>query len=318
MDRKQIQYVMENRGKKSSKQIAIDLGLKERKVKRYLRSIKEKPRGRVESDVKAEKEPRMAAPLLILSLALIIFGVYANAINGPFIFDDKTLVEQNGSIKDLSNISKFFKTDIFSKDGLRPVSNSYRPMQIISYAVDFFIYGNNPRGFHVTNILLHILNALLIFFVLRKIINNVFIAYFTALLFGIHPVNTPCVTYISGRADLLSITFVLMSLLSYINYNRKKNTVFLILSAVAYFFAILSKEYAIFIMPLVLFIYHITYDKENPFVPLTCLFYSAPPDLVFFYENAGPAGIDSPAARAFSRTACAQGINFPEDPLLRF
>ncbi len=291
MGRKQRQYIIENKGKKSSKQIALDLGLKEKKVKRYLRSIDGKRRDRIEVDITSEKVSWIIVASLLASLALIIFGVYANAINGPFLFDDKALVEQNVFIKDVSNIPNFFKTDIFSSNSSKPVSNSYRPMQIISHAIDFFIYGNNPRGSHVTNILLHILNAVLVFFVIRKIINDIFIAYFTALLFGIHPVNTSCVTYISGRADLLSITFVLISLLSYFNYNRSKNIAFLILSATAYFFAVCSKEYAIFAMPLILFLYHITFDKKNLFMPLTYLFYGVPLAFYFFMRTQALHGL---------------------------
>ncbi len=222
--------------------------------------------------------PKTKQPVLffILLLAVLTFAVYFNALSGPFLFDDIVIVKTNPLIKSLSNVPTFFKTDIFAHDAVSGrLSSSYRPLQTVSYAVDSFVWGNDPRGFHLTNILIHIANALLVFFLLRKIFGDQFFAFFVALLFGIHPANTQSVSYISGRADLISTTFVLAALFTYVDYRKTGRAFFLWSSALAFFAALYSKETVAIVVPLLIVLYEAAFirEKARPLMLITSIPY---------------------------------------------
>jgi len=202
--------------------------------------------------------------LFVLVIAILTFTVYFNGLSGPFLFDDIVLVKTNPLIKSLSNIPVFFKTDIFSHDpASRNISSSYRPLQTVSYAVDSLMWGGDAFGFHLTNVLIHIFNALLVFFLLKKIFGDRYFAFFIALLFGIHPVNTQSVTYISGRADLLSTMFSLLSLYAYVNYRKTQKTPFLWYSGIAFLAALYSRETSGIVVPLLIALYEVVFMAEK-------------------------------------------------------
>lgn len=215
--------------------------------------------------------------ILIILLIGIVAAIYMNSLGGPFLFDDNVLVKNNPSIETLSNIPNFFKTDIWAYNiDVKPISNSYRPMQFVTYAIDFFLWGDDPKGFRFTNVLLHLFNVLLVFSLVKKIFNNKFIPFFISLLFGIHPANTACVSYISGRADVLVATFMLLSIISYIDYTKNKRVYFLLFSVLSYLFAVYSKEYAILAVPFILFLYNTIFDRKIIFKIRTYIFYILP------------------------------------------
>lgn len=204
--------------------------------------------------------------ILISLLAVAVFVVYANSLPGPFLFDDELLVKSNPLITSFSNIPVFFKTDIFahSTEGL-PQSNSYRPLQTLTYAVDFFLWGDDPMGFHITNVLIHIVNTFLVLLLAQKIFKDLFLALFVSALFGLHPVNTQCVSYIAGRADLLTAAFMFISILLYVDYSETNKNRFLAASTLSYLCAVYSKEYAAFAVPALIFLYNTVFDSKNVF-----------------------------------------------------
>ncbi len=120
--------------------------------------------------------------------------------------------------------------------------------------VDYKLWTFDSRGYHLTNILLHIFNSLLLYGLVLRFFKKRKIALVVASLFVIHPINSGAVSYISGRADLLAGFFSFISLILFFNFldNHKNNA--LILSALAFIAAILSKEIAL-IVPLLLLAY---------------------------------------------------------------
>ena len=81
----------------------------------------------------------------------------------------------------------------------------------ISYAIDYNFWGLNPIGYHIVNILLHTLNAILIYIIAKQLIENKIIALLSSLFFAVHPVHVESVTWLSGRKDVLSMSFFLGS-----------------------------------------------------------------------------------------------------------
>jgi len=150
------QYILENAQKLSVDQIAKDLNLRMRTVKKFLN----------EENMKQEQVPReRAVPLPLLSrkwviavvFSLIVLGLcnYTNSINNPFIWDDFNFIERNPNIRSWQNIPAILKENVTS-GVIQKESSSYRPLQMLTYLADYSIWRLDPKGYHLTNIFLHL------------------------------------------------------------------------------------------------------------------------------------------------------------------
>ncbi len=192
---------------------------------------------------------------------IIIFGfiVYCNSLNGQFIWDDECLIKDNRYIKSL-----FYIKDIFTQHigaGAYVEHNFYRPLQLVSYLIDYSLWGENVIGYHLVNLSLHICVALAVYKLIGAIFSVRLLSFLTSLLFIIHPIHTEAVAYISGRADSLAALFTLLCFIFYIKQtggSRVKTYILLILSYIA---ALLSKEYTL-IIPLLLIGYNYIFSKK--------------------------------------------------------
>ncbi|MCB9747121.1 MAG: tetratricopeptide repeat protein [Candidatus Omnitrophica bacterium] len=131
------------------------------------------------------------------------------------------------------------------------VISTYIPLTIFSFNLEHSLFGMNPFFFHLNNILLHIGCCLLIFFLILKLRFSPFCAFFTALIFGIHPIHVESVAWITERKDVLYGFFYLLSILCYLNYLEKKEIKFYLLSLFFAIVSILSKAMALS-LPLIL------------------------------------------------------------------
>lgn len=189
---------------------------------------------------------------LFCLLLLVTFYIYSPSLQNYFIWDDTHLIVNDPIIKSFKNFAEAFKNNLYPEVG---GSNFYRPLQTVSFMLDYSIWGLNPFGYHLTNLLLHLFNILLVYFLINRIFGNPDISFLTSLIFAIHPVNTEAVTYIAGRADPLSAFFFLSAFLLYARYkadDRKPAPLFF--SVALFMLALLTKE-AVLIFPLVLILY---------------------------------------------------------------
>jgi tetratricopeptide (TPR) repeat protein len=184
----------------------------------------------------------------IILIILLGFLVYLPSFSVPFIWDDGILIVDNPLIQDMRFLPRLFS------EGLTVGTGFYRPLQAVSNMLDFRIWGNYAAGFHSTNILLHILCAALLFILFSRLFDNERVAFLSALVFLLHPVNVETVTYISGRADSLMAVFLLLSFIKYLrSYAASLRNRALIYSTLFFICALLSKELAlvgIFVFPL--------------------------------------------------------------------
>lgn len=201
------------------------------------------------------RKKSFAATIFLISAGAI---VYFNSLCNPFIWDDVGLIVKNPVIKSPSNFTSLFEHGLF-EHAVSDV-NVYRPIQALSYTIDYSVYGLNPIGYHFGNIILHTLNAIFLFFIFKRHTLDVKVPLIATLLFIIHPIHTQAVTYISGRADLLMSFFILASFWLYIKSRANINDIAFLTSLLLFVLALLSKEAAI-IFPCVLFIYHILFLK---------------------------------------------------------
>lgn len=181
----------------------------------------------------------------VFVLALILsFLVFGNGITGDFVFDDVTVVQNRG---DLTNPGNFFNLFVSPYHQNSPRSGLYRPFTMATYSLNHNIFGSSPVGFHVVNIIIHALNSFLVFWLVVWFLKSRPIAYISSLLFLLHPIHTEAVTSIVGRAELLAFFWSLITI-----YLLSKNDK--ILAAVAFLFALMSKEIALMVLPVIFYL----------------------------------------------------------------
>lgn len=202
--------------------------------------------------------------LFYLIVAVVSFFVYYNSLNNDFVFDDESVVQNNTSIQTLSNIPKFFTAE----EGFHKViGRYYRPVVSSLYAADYALWGLKPFGFHLTNVIIHVIASLLLLMILLKLFGDfkygLLSALIGALIFAVHPIHTEAVTWISGRTDSLTTLFFFLAFLFYIKYSEEGNKKsFLIIAVIAYFAGLLSKE-MIVTTPILMFLYDYFFKKRE-------------------------------------------------------
>jgi hypothetical protein len=208
-------------------------------------------------------KPRHSAA--ILTLFAITFLLYASTIRNGFIFswDDYDYVVNNRFIQGFSfdNISAVFS---------RFFVGNYAPIHLLSYMLDYQLWGMNPAGYHFVNILLHALNGILLYWIFLKMEFSKLPALFGASLFVLHPVQVESVAWVAERKNLLSMLFFLLSLLTYIDYRQTSTgrVRYYVLSMVFLVCALLSKSAAV-IFPAIIICYDYSYCRETRTLRLT-------------------------------------------------
>ena len=175
----------------------------------------------------------------IVIVSISTFIVYYPSLFGAFTnWDDLVYVKENPYIKSLSfeNIKGMFSNNYMG---------NYHPLSMLSLAFDYLIFKLNPFGYHLTNLFLHILNSVLVLYLIRKLTKNIMVAAFAALIFGVHAFHVESVAWISERKDVLYTFFYLLSILAYLEYTVKAGTKELILSLFLFLLACLAKGQAV-------------------------------------------------------------------------
>ncbi len=152
------------------------------------------------------------APMLVVIATMI---PYAASLHNSFVgWDDPMLIINNPIIKafTLSTITQAFTS--FDPE-------LYVPLTTITYQINHLIAGLNPFVYHLTNLILHIGNALLVLWIARLLNLNRWAALFIALIFAVHPINVEAVVWASARKDVLSAFFLLSSIGAYLRYTNE-------------------------------------------------------------------------------------------------
>lgn len=258
MKQEERKYILENAGKMSVQDIARDLGIKEKKVRKFLDS-QENQKSHSASTDKTKALPSKATLIAIGLIVLLGFVIYANSLDGEFLWDDYHLVKNNTYIRDWSSVLNIFTQHVGA--GASRMYHFYRPVQIFSYALDYSLWGSNVIGYHLTNVILHILVALSLYWLITILFGDRRLSLITSLFFIAHPIHTEAISYISGRPDPLAALFLLLTLIFYIKDLGEKKTLYLVLGAFSYSLALLSRE-ASLILPLLLLLYHAAFKRR--------------------------------------------------------
>ena len=230
--------------------------------------------------------------IFLVILSCICLVIYAAYLNNGFVFDDKVLVEANPLIKSAHLLPNVFKTGIYDYwAGSQPYDRMYRPLQMLSYYLDYNLWGLNPAGFRLSNILLHLFNSILVFYLLILLFNNKLLAASSSLLFLVHPVHVSTVAYISSRADLLSAFFILACCILFLKFLDSKSLLIYFLSILAAALAFLSRENALLIIIFLTLIILASTKKGAKFKYLSGFFVLSAVYLAVRFIIFGPSGL---------------------------
>jgi len=163
-------------------------------------------------------------------VAVISVVVFINCLANGWVFDDYLHVLDPPDLRSLSNVFTLL--------------GHYRPLRDISYAFDFWLWGESTVGFHFTNVALHSVNALLVFVLCYRLLKDVPAAVLAALIFALHPIQTDSVAYVSGRRDILFSLFYLLAFHFYLAYRKRRSGKMLCLTMGCWVLSLMSKEMA--------------------------------------------------------------------------
>lgn len=177
------------------------------------------------------------APYSLVLLAALVFAVYANTLAVPFVFDDFAAIVENPFVRDPSLLCHPEQAALPGEQGLSLVMLRMRPVGVMSFALNAAVHGITPAGFHLVNILIHLLNTFLVYAVVLELFRTPFlrtgaavrnartIGLFAAALFAVHPVQTQAVTYIVQRFTSLATMFYLFSFYSFLRWRASRRAV---------------------------------------------------------------------------------------------
>ena len=177
---------------------------------------------------------RGVRPVLLL-LALLTIAVYGNSLANGFVWDDEFIIVNDPAVRDLSRATAL----MLSPDVVKPY---YRPLNRASYRLDYQLFGMRPAGFHAVNVVIHVLNVLLLYLLGLRLFSGAASAALAAALFAVHPVNAEAVNFLSARNTLLSLFFVLSSILVFHQGLTRGSWGRLVVSGLLWFLGLLSKE----------------------------------------------------------------------------
>ena len=221
--------------------------------------------------------------ILIFLLSLIYF----NSLKNGYHFDDYHHIVDNPHLKNIRNISSFFvDTTKFSKTGWQ---NHYRPLLLVTYALNYYYGRLQPAGYHVVNLAFHVGSAFLVFLIVEVMLISptlslplqggvkkgggsqsstvYFIPLVSALIFAVHPFNSEVVNYISARSSVMSAFFYLLAFYFWVKFREKgvgkedvPSTVYYIVSLLVFLLGMLTKEVVI-TLPVMLWLYDLYFYR---------------------------------------------------------
>jgi protein O-mannosyl-transferase len=198
----------------------------------------------------------------ICGILLFTGLLYRGSLKGEFLsYDDTDNIVNNPVIRQLSfeSLPRFFSSGKLYM---------FTPVTFISYALDYKMHGFDPFYFRLTNLLLHLLNIILVLLLSAQLLKKLHPALLLDFLFAVHPANVDSVAWISGRSNLLSALFFLLTLISYMKYVQQNKPVFLLISVVTFIFSLLSKSSGVMLPFTLLLIDFLQHRKLSPRVVL--------------------------------------------------
>lgn len=257
------------------------------------------------SEISAGKAGRTVFLHLVLIVSVSV-ALFANTLNNQFVWDDWGFLLATDSYRSLNIVSLLTSPG----NGVE-----YLPVRDLSYVIDTVLWGGNPFGFHLTNLILYALNCVAVYFLANSACALLTgggnadpaparrVALVTSLLFALHPIHSEAVSFITGRNTLLSGLFTFWSAQRFMHYLMaadQKSWRNLLLSFALYLLAIFSKGTSIFlpVMLAALVPFGRGDVKMRRYVTLTPFFFAAAAAFFLFTSIARKSGVIDPVMAA--------------------
>ncbi len=213
-------------------------------------------------------------PYLVAALlCAIVLCIFGNSLVNGFVWDDADIIVGRTWDSSFSRFNVAFNRDVrnlplfftSADTAFSETTPYYRPLNRITYLIDYLLWGLRPAGYHLTSIVLHAAAVALFFFVVYRRWGSPATAFVAAALFAVHPANAEAVNFISARNNILCGVFYLAGLLSYLHFARQGSSGGLVAGGFFTTAALLSKEMAV-TMPLVVLIFLPGEEKRRKFI----------------------------------------------------
>jgi len=206
---------------------------------------------------------------LLIIICLLGGGIYSNALQSPFQFDDIGFIVNNPNIKDLVNFEAIWNT----------LRQKTRAVGFYTFALNYHFHGLDVFGYHLVNVMIHLINTILVWWFVQLIFTTTRmkgeniaryqnpISLLTALLFLAHPIQTQAVTYITQRFACLATCFYLLSVCFYMKgrlttAHLGKSIFYFLLSAVSCLLGMFTKE-IVFTLPFIIILSEFTFLRQE-------------------------------------------------------
>jgi len=162
--------------------------------------------------------------LILGTLALVFLTIlaYWPVLNGSsgFIWDDDGHVTANTALHDATGLASIWTwgPHAFFNHSVKPATQQYYPATFTSFWIEYQLWQNQPTGYHITNVALHLISSLLLWRILQRLGLSPGISFFAAALFAVHPVNVESVAWVSERKNTLSLVFYLLAALCWLRW----------------------------------------------------------------------------------------------------
>lgn len=212
--------------------------------------------------ISKHKRWRSLGAVQVLLITLLTVGVYVNTLPNEFVWDDKAFSkwEVTKSFRNVDIILRGYLPDVHQGD--------YRPLKGIILTIDNALFGQNPFYYHIQAILIHVSATLLAYLLLREILEKYGrdfarrAAFLAAVVFGVHPVHTEAITFVTSSTDMVGASFFFGAIYLYIKATKRHRgrRVKMFFSAVLGFLGFVAYE-ATLVLPLLLLLYDATFGE---------------------------------------------------------
>lgn len=174
--------------------------------------------------------------MICLFLVIATLAVYWQVLNNDFvIYDDDKYVTEN------THVHKGVTFDSLTWAFTSSHASNWHPLTWISHMIDYQLYGLNARGHHLTSLLFHVANTLLLFLILVRMTGTLWQSSFVAALFALHPLHVESVAWVAERKDVLSTFFMMLTVWAYILYVKKREIKGYLLVVLFFVLGLMSK-----------------------------------------------------------------------------
>ena len=228
------------------------------------------------STLKAAAHERRSLRWQTILLAAVAFLMYAQTLRFGLVMDDNMVITDHSVVQQgvkgigtlLTKDSFYGFDEFYDRSSQR---KTYRPVSFVSFALEKQLWNNNPVMGHLVNTLLYTLTTVLVFMLLRRLFTEriqaqphfQWLPFSAALLFAVHPIHTAVVANIKSRDELFALLFAVLSAVWLLDYIRLRRSQHLAFSLVAFALALLSKESAFLVLPVLFSLAFAHFPKEE-------------------------------------------------------